>query len=667
MKGAGLALPTHDPQEYFPPRYAYEISRLNKPKVTALSILALTDASNFSKRREQIIYTMLGIGRGPEIRDRSRKKILGGIISSYLDNGLNAKESKENSQRLAEGLLKEGLTPYEATGIIKELCPDLRAKEMKNLWTKFSIVTGLRYLNDSSLQLDWEQTISEKSIKPKITNLKQSLEEKEQDSNPTTIKRKYYENHSHLKSSQGKDTNWAEVLSNLNPDQAGLVKALLESSKDSILKEKATRDCLWPQPSEQEIENRRLNNLLNTLGNKPTGRTQRYSRIFLNEEPKNFPKAIPKPNEIVLTSKEIEIERKFISNLKKLEELDEVKEPNELPKKNNAPNQQPWYKIFLKMGKINKISTPKAKESFDKALELLKKHCAKHLSTYLSKESLKPKVFHISMLSKSTTLKNSVLRILLEDQSPNDSNRSQIKKYATELIDHVKEDPETHKIPESLIVSSIEHLAIENPKSSNITNLVDLFENQNQFRELFNQYPYNQSKCLIQCSKRDISEPAKPIALPPRFISISSSVTTPVAPENSRFIDIYTANTKGVPLDLEKAYGPAKLSSLHLASWYGGLNGVKTGAELSAIIEKRRKLGIGLNPKDIEGNTPLHKSTPYATQELLNAGANPTIKNEQGLTAAKTNKSGESCKKMILDASKKETIKQIADSPSLEI
>jgi hypothetical protein len=617
---------------HYAPRQNYEISRLNKAKVTALSILSLTNNKNFAKKREQIIYTVLGLGDGRDIAERSRQKILSKLIYPHLEKGLKPKESKEDSNKLAEGLLTGQLSPYEATGIIKELRPELTSKEMTQLWTKFSIVTAIRDLKDGSLGVNWGEEIENKSLIPKLKSLKESLIKEEKIEDPSIITRKYYENYSHLKSSQGKETNWAEVVSNLPLDQSGFIQALLNSSRDCILKEEATKNLLWPSPVEKEIENKRLDNLLRTLGNRPTGRSQRYSRILLNESPKEFPRGIPNPTPVVVTAKEKETERKLTKELE-----------NYAFKHQETTREKPWYKIFLKIGKIKKIDTEVAKEAFTKTKQLLYSYLE---NTLTAKQSTPKRSFLLHMISHSDELRKELLKYLLQTPHEDKTKEEVMKEEGLSLL--TTGEFQAGDIKDSTVLTAIKHLCNARDKEFSRMDIVDitlLLTNPDKFRETFQETPFSGSKCLTQWANRELEVDGPP----------------------TRFLDIYRSNTNGTKLDLSKGYGKAKLSALHLASWYSDRKNVSTGAELPAIIEQMKEDGQSLDPRDIMGNTPLHKSNEHATEILLNSGADPSITNNEGLPPSKTNFSKESCRRMLLEGIKKETIKKIAASPELEM
>jgi hypothetical protein len=610
-----------------------------------------------------MIYTVLGLGKGAEIRDRTKRAILSNLIHEHLSHGLRPGEGKETAHKLAEALLKEELTPYEATGIIKELCPEVSAKQMTQLWTKFSIVTGLKYLGDQALKTNLEQSLINDAVKPKIKDLQESLTNETKMEDLTCIKRKYYENYKHLKTSKGENTNWAEVISNLNPEQSGFVKALLESSKDNILKERATTDCLWPKPIENELKNRRLNNLLSILGNKPTGRSQRYSRIILNQQASlntvnnldnlnNLDQALPPPPPIVLTKGEKEFERKFLHKLKEIE----WDPTQEAPK-----NVKPWYSIFLNLGKLKSINTEDSRLGVKKSLLLLNSFLKKTLDDDLftnKKRKQKTLVFYNHIFGNSKILMNEVLKVLLppSNETPGEPHKeNNLQKFGAELISGLP--IKRGEVDEGVVLKGLEVLC-KNTRDFGVLQIVKLLEYPTGYQKEFKSPPFSNSMCLTQIAKRDMA--------PPDQLALFSKTKNLEEP-NKRFVDIYKANTKREPIDLNKTYGKAKLSALHLASWYSGISGDKIGAELSSLLESHTKGGINVNPQDIEGNTPLHKSTPYAAEELLNSGADPKIKNNQGLPPAKTNMSSESCKRMIKDAARKETIKKIAASPALEL
>lgn len=630
----------------------YQISRLNKEKIRALSILSLTDSKNFKSRREQIIYTMLGIGSGTEIKTRARNKIITDIILAKLKNGLKPLEATKDSQLLSQKLLDEEMTPYEVTGIIKELVPDTTGKEMTDIWTKLSIITGIKALEGGSINIDWAQEIKNKSIDPKLRNLSYSLKEdiksKEDSANSTNVtkvKKKYFENKKHLEASIGKDTNWAEVLANLPNDQAGLVKAMLESTKDNILKERATKDSLWPSPLKEEIENKRLNNLLQTLGNRPTGRSQRYSRILMHESPNCLPKDIPMPTESIITENEIAKEKIFRRELKDYKSLEE----------NSEKYNKQWYNLFFKLVKINKIPSEDAKELYKEGMTLLKTFISTKVKSDFERnkdnnaKSQAVLMFYKNILRTTKSLKLTLIKLFLNQSMP-----MRMQELATLSLANSKTENITPPSPSSdqIVLEAIHRLCtLEKPPAARefnrlILELIAKLENPEDYKTLFLQYPFTKSIALKQLAQKEICRENNTLTIP------------------SRVKDIVDSNIKNKPIDLGKTYGPSKLCALHLTSWYSGMKGEKTGAELNATIEKMLDEGFNLNPQDSQGNTPLHLAGPYSSTELLKYGASLKIKNVKGLTPLETNRSPKVLKEEVI---KKTTLRQISDSPTIEL
>lgn len=630
----------------------YQISGLNKEKIRALSILSLTDSKNFRARREQVIYTALGIGTGTEIKNRSRNKIISNILLNKLRNGLKPLEASKDSQALAQKLLDEEMTPYEVTGIIKELVPDTTGKEMTDIWTKLSIITGIKALEGGSINIDWTQEIKNKSIDPKIKNLSYSLQEdiasKKDSQNAidvTKIKKKYFENKKHLEASKGRDTNWAEILSNLPHDQAGLVKAMLESTKDNILKEKATRDSLWPSPLKEEVENKRLNNLLQTLGNRPTGRSQRYSRILMDESPDCLPKNLPKPTEAIITESEIAKEKVFRRELKDFQALE----------KDSEKYNKQWYNLFFKLLKINKIPSKDAKELYKEGMTLLKTFISTKVKGDFEKsKDSRAKSQAVTMFYKKILTSPKALKLFLIKSFLNKDMPMRMQGLATSILAEANPQtiPPPSKNSDQVVLDTIHRLCtLEKPTPARefnrlILQLVNKLENPEDYKELFLQYPFTKSIALKQLVQKNICRENNTLAIP------------------SRVKDIIDSNMEGKPVELGKTYGPSKLCSLHLASWYSGTKGEKTAAELNAIIEKRLEEGFNLNPQNAQGITPLHLAGPYSLTELLKYGASLKIKNDEGLTPLDTNRNQKILKE---ESIKKTTLKQISKSPELEI
>lgn len=633
----------------------YQISSLNKEKIRALSILSLTDSKNFKARREQIIYTMLGIGSGTDIKRRARNKIITDIILAKLKNGLKPLEASKDSQALAQKLLDEEMTPYEVTGVIKELVPDTTGKEMTDIWTKLSIITGIKALEGSSIDIDWTQEIKNKSIDPKLRNLSYSLKEdiksKEDSTNSTNstdvtkVKKKYFENKKHLEASIGKDTNWAEILANLPNDQAGLVKAMLESTKDNILKERATRDSLWPSPLKEEIENKRLNNLLQTLGNRPTGRSQRYSRILMDESPDCLPKNLPKPTEAIITESEIAKEKVFRRELKDYKSLEE----------NSEKYNKQWYNLFFKLLRMNKIPSEDAKELYKEGMHLLRDFVATKVKSDFERnkdnnaKSQAVLMFYKNILRTTKSLKLTLMKLFLNQSMP-----MRMQGLATSIL--AEANPQTMPPPskdsDQVVLDTIHRLCtLEKPTPAReynrlILQLVSKLENPEDYKTLFLKYPFTKSIALKQLAQKEICRENNTLAIP------------------SRVKDIVDSNIKNKPIDLGKTYGPSKLCALHLTSWYSGMKGEKTGAELNATIEKMLEEGFNLNPQDSQGNTPLHLAGPYSSTELLKYGASLKVKNAKGLTPLETNRSPKVLKEGVI---KKTTLRQISDSPTIEL
>jgi ankyrin repeat protein len=203
-------------------------------------------------------------------------------------------------------------------------------------------------------------------------------------------------------------------------------------------------------------------------------------------------------------------------------------------------------------------------------------------------------------------------------------------------------------ISDKVVVDAIEVALNSVVEASKIKTLTGLLKNPQNYRELFSQHPYNQIKALKQIASRDLILKEK--APDPTFKKSESELE-----------DIFESNTKNKERDLSKGYGPGKLSALHLASWY------KKQQPLDAVIQKMQEQNLPLEPKDLEGNTPLHRSLPNATIKLLAAKANANVKNKDLKTPWETNQYQESKTLIKQEGTKQKILKKVTNSREIEI
>lgn len=339
----------------------YNICDYGDKTKSLVTILCLTNDKNFEKNRKTIIRKAIGI---PTLKDPIES------LTLLLQEGLLSRKKwrdfsevkVEVTKNLAKDLLEGKLSAYQVTGKMKEVNPTLSSKDMTELWTKLSIVVGLEKLGDNALDINWDKEIEQKSLNPRILNLKASIHDKNQ--NNSIISKTYRENYPHLKSSKDGNINWAEIICNLSPQVAGLAKHLLNSSKTQILKKEATEETLFPRQSNHEIENRRLSTLISTVGNFHNNREKRYQRIIFNlEDYKKIPQ-LPKMGVPTPSEDEIKRAKRIIHEVrKKLEEHKFTATPEKLVSMVKGPEMFNLKKSLLRLRKIN---YPEAQDAYKK-------------------------------------------------------------------------------------------------------------------------------------------------------------------------------------------------------------------------------------------------------------------------------------------------------------
>jgi hypothetical protein len=342
---------------------SYNICNYGDQTKAILTILSATDKKNFERNRKLIIKKAVGI----PILDSPQKEIELLLIESMClkNKWQNIDEEKtKKANQLAKELLNGNLSPYEITGKVKEATPLLKAKDMTELWTKLSIINGLEELKDEGLNKEWDQEIQAKSLDPKINNLQSTLSLSTEKEKKSIIQKSYYENYPHLKESKGKNTNWAEIITNMTPQTGGLLKYMLKSSKDNILKKETTEETLFPRSSIVEVENRRLSNLISTIGNARTNRLARYQRILFNLEEDRKVSRIPTPEGPKATDAEIRKVEKLIKKLEKIfSEMGIESSPEKIV---DMMDKRTLYPTKTDILRLKKINTEKAQTAWDK-------------------------------------------------------------------------------------------------------------------------------------------------------------------------------------------------------------------------------------------------------------------------------------------------------------
>ena len=256
---------------------------------------------------------------------------------------------------VAKGLLSGEMTPYQAVGIIKENNrPNINKAAMRDIWAKLSVIDGLWALEDKAVSHDWEESLLKDAKLPKLEALAVSLGASGSQSEVKGAKTKFVENYPHLRASFGESTNWAEVVTFLDPKLGGLLKSLLNSSKESLDKGSVIESYLWPEGTKGEAENRRLNTLLGALGSRPTGRKRRYEKMMLNLEPECQVSDLPEVDVSSPTPKEIFETKKFIFQAEEFFKSARAKDFG-----------SPRHRKIL--GKLKKTNLPQAQELWKKA------------------------------------------------------------------------------------------------------------------------------------------------------------------------------------------------------------------------------------------------------------------------------------------------------------
>ena len=322
---------------------------------------------------------------------------------------------------------------------------------------------------------------------------------------------------------------------------------------------------------------------------------------------------------------------------------------------NSEKYNKQWYNLFFKLLKINKIPSKDAKELYKEGMHLLNDFVATKVRSDFEKnkdnigKSQAVLMFYKNILRTTKSLKLTLIKLFLNQSMP-----MPMQVLATSSLAYSKTENITPPSPNSdqVVLDAIHRLCtLEKPTAARefnrlILELIAKLENPEDYKPLFLQYPFTKSIALKQLTQKKICRENSTLAIP------------------SRVKDIIDSNLKNKPINLGKTYGPSKLCALHLTSWYSGMKGEKTGAELNATIEKMLEEGFNLNPQDSQGNTPLHLAGPYSSTELLKYGASLKIKNVKGLTPLETNRSPKVLKEEVI---KKTTLRQISDSPTIEL
>jgi hypothetical protein len=320
-----------------------------------MSLLLLTDSGNFFRRRREIICAALDLHH-PESKQACLKEYLSVLAGGSLRKASRRKKILEIPDSLYGQLSSGEISPYEAVGILKENNKkDLTGSEMKKIWTYLSIIDGLDALGDNSLGGDshWDERIKKDSTIPKLERLAHSLDGQE-----AFKGHKYVENYSHLKESRSSNTNWGEVVSAISPQLGGLIKSLLSATPESLDKKEIIEAYFWPKRSQGDIENRRLNNFLRALGNRPTGRKRRYEAIVLNLEPECFVADLPEVPSSKPSLKEYQRSMELVAQVSELLDRKEISHGSGYGYKN-------------KLGRLKTTNLPQTQELWKRCEGLL--------------------------------------------------------------------------------------------------------------------------------------------------------------------------------------------------------------------------------------------------------------------------------------------------------
>jgi hypothetical protein len=493
---------------------SYNISDYGDKTKSLLTILCLTNDKNFERNRKTIIKRAVGIPSNKEPKDTLEIILQEGLLSRKKWGDFSDAKV-EVTKSLAKELLEGNISPYQATGKLKEINPTLTSKDMTELWTKLSIVIGLENLGNKGLEKDWNQDIEQNSLNPRVKNLSSSINDKNR--NNSIISKTYRENYPHLKDSKIGNINWAEIICNLSPQVAGITKCLLNSSKNKILKKETAQEALFPRQSPHEIENRRLSNLLSTVGNFHNNREKRYQRIMFNLENYRAIPQLPKVAEPTASEAELKKTKAIIRKVeRKLEEHNITANPKRLTTllKANKISKYEMFDIRKSILQLRKINSPEAQSSY-KMWEVIIKDGEKELAeTKL-----------LNMLDKGNDIPQSLIleRIINLDQKggPEDFMLGYIKHIepTKENLDYIKLQTSKNGPQSQGLKNFLERDLVDKPPPETWGRGITLIESLTNDREY-------SAKLPVGAAKRTPLQIASLLGMPEEVNSIAESIKT---------------------------------------------------------------------------------------------------------------------------------------------
>jgi hypothetical protein len=589
-----------EPKDVVPEEYVLARKTVDHILTTELAIM---NAGNFAATRLACLARMLGVPEDPRRPGEITKKSVEELIKTWLACGINPASSEEDARELAKALMEGSLSAYEVVGQIKDLTKNkIKGGDMRTLWIKLSAISGLKALGNQAIAgaenggVDWEKKGETEAVVPKLEALAQSLGQEA--ASGSTKRKNYVENHPHLANSRGLETNWSEILTSLPSEQAKVFRCLLESSATNIKKAEAWEAATWKNgiPVAASIrESRRLNNLLDTLGNRPKGRVARLQRVLLRMERTHDPVYAPLPKNLpTLPPPTTGKDRREAAKAKKIvEEAKQLIEEVRTPQAPDAPKRGwkgPVMAVTLrKLSAFPSDAHPELEETLKTCREIVEEETKKECT-------LEGRILE--------ALPGRLTRKLEEDGAARPDPGMALR----------EKDACLHLLP---IATQREILA---QKCSEIKNgVTDSWRNTEILKLI---------RKLRPIEELGIDPTAEPFNRCEWVALHQTKNIETKLPAGGRGRDIIEAAEGKKDLDLDKRYGKTKLSLLHMASWWPSVSyGLwETGIIGREMLRKKR----GVSPQTTLGDTPLHKAREAVVEKLLMLGANPCAKNKEG-------------------------------------
>ena len=585
---------------------SYSMSGLHDRGKGIMSLLLLTKPENFGRRRREIIFEALDLPA-----NKTKKAVVEEYFLRLGAKKRNGAKALDVPDDMATRFLNAEISPYEVVGILKNINKKrLPPEYMRDIWAKLSVIDGMHCLDDrdnQSLGIDWEKEIEQSSRIPKLEALANSLEVR-----VGATGSKFVENYSHLKSSSGTRTNWAEVVTSLSPRDGFLVKSLLNSSKDSLDKVKVVEGYLWPAHGGRDLENRRLNGFLNSLGNRPTGRRKRYERMMLNLEPEITTPDLPEVSISALTPSEEEKAKALISKF-------------EGSKKSAATELKPSVQIRI-LGTLKKTNFPQAQELWKKMETLMPPAYSLGHLEYKLHRGLPLNQSHLI-----ETIKGVVEEVVsFKESGDSDSTKSDPKSFYSAIaslfgVEAAAKSPSLGAAIASSAASKRAKVALSKElaivakvalSKELIMGLLDQVEDREAFVEKCFKGASLEGVCAInQWVNKCLYQQWKPVR------SLDAS---PVLLTEGRTVEMLDALRNGEYFDFTKSYGDRGISPLHISAVVG------SAYEFEALCDFYTNKGFNLSPLSNKKMTPLDLASVQNARVLLDRCAHLDIEDVEG-------------------------------------